>query len=165
MRNSIIVGLVLTAATAAAGTSQRFITGIFTASESGAPIELIAWAETSRAGVFSMANGSLEDAPILPRTYRMLVNMGSYDIIGVLAVTTEVFKKPLDRLAHENLKFSRVMLGVSTFEIGVPLLEDWEKVQRLRRNLKGTIDNPVVYFLIITNGANVRYYPFFIDRT
>ena len=164
MRKWIVAGLVLGAAVAA-DASQKFITGIFTASENGVPIELIAWAETRRTGIFFMANGSLEDAPILPRTYRMLVNMGSYDIIGVLAVTTEVFKKPLDRLEYENLKFSRVLLGVSTFEVGIPLLEDWEKVLRLRRSLRGTIDNPVVYFLIITNGANVRYYPFFVDRT
>ena len=54
---------------------QKFVSGLFTATENGAPIELIAWAESTGTGQLRMANNSfLDDAPILPRTYRFLVN-------------------------------------------------------------------------------------------
>lgn len=165
MRKWLIAGLVLAAADAPVGASQKFITGLFTATESGAPIELIAWAQTTNAGTFRMENGSLEDAPILPRTYKFLVNLGSYDVIGVLATTTEVMSKPLDRMERRDLPFSTVKLAVTTNEIGVPELEHWDRVQRLRKSLRASAQHPLIFFLIVTNGANVRYYPFFIDRT
>ncbi|HYE86380.1 MAG TPA: hypothetical protein VEA16_08490 [Vicinamibacterales bacterium] len=109
-------------------------------------------------------NGSLDDAPILPRSYRFLVNLGTYNVLGVIATTTEVFKKPGDQLELKRLPSSQVRLAVSTFEVGVPELEDWSKVQRLRKSLKASAEYPLICFLLVTNGANTRYYPFFIDQ-
>jgi len=144
---------------------QKFITGVFTATENGVPIELIAWAESQRSGVFRMANDhSLEDAPVLPRTYRFLVNTGIYVPIGVLATTGQVFSKALDILEYKRLAYSSTRLGVSTYEIGVPELEDWTKVQRLRKSLKASDEHPAIFFLMVTNGTIIRYYPFFIDQ-
>jgi hypothetical protein len=163
VRTLIVLALVM-ALSDVLSARQRFIEGVFTATDAGTPIELIAWAETTRAGVFRVHNGSLEDAPNLPRTYRFLVNMGSYDVIGVLATTTAVFSKPLDTLDRKDLPFSNTKLAIATHEIGVPELEDWARVERLRKSLKATPEQPMIFFLILTNGANVRYYPFFIDR-
>jgi hypothetical protein len=142
---------------------QQFVTGVFTATEAGPPLELIAWAD-ARAGKLRLSHGFLEDAPILPRTYRFLVNVPFYDVVGVLAVNKDVFSQPLDRLESRMLPHTTVKLNVQTVEIGVPELEDWEKVLRLRKSLKATNDKPLVLFLVLTNGIVNRFYPFFIDR-
>lgn len=55
-------------------------------------------------------------------------------------------------------------LGVATHEIAVRDLEDWDKVQRLRKTLKATPENPLIFFFAVTNGVIIRYYPFFIER-
>jgi hypothetical protein len=46
----------------------------------------------------------------------------------------------------------------------VPELEDWDKVVRLRKNMKASDDKPLVLFIVLSNGAVRRFYPFFIDR-
>jgi len=143
---------------------QKYIEGVFTATESGAPIELIAWAEPARPGVLKMGHGFLEDAPILPRTYRFLVNVGGFDVIGVLAVNHDVFKVSLEHLDSKMLPHSTVKLNVKTAEIGVPELEDWERVLRLRKSLKATFDKPLVFFIVLSNGMVKRFYPFYVDR-
>jgi hypothetical protein len=142
---------------------QRFIEGLFSATESGTPIELIAWAEGQR-GVLKMAHGFLEDAPILPRTYRFLANVGGFAVVGVLAVNRDVFTTELDRLNSKMLPHSAVKLNIKTVEIGVPELEDWDKVLRLRKSMNATADKPLVLFIVLSNGVLRRYYPFFIDR-
>lgn len=146
-----------------AAAEQKFIEGVFTATESGSPIELIAWAEAQR-GVLKMRQGFLEDAPILPRTYRFLVNVGGFDLAGVLAVNHDVFEKELDRLNSKMLPHSAQKLNVKTIEVGVPELEDWDKVLRLRKSLEATTDKPLVCFLVLSNGPVKRFYPFFVDR-
>lgn len=150
-------------ATTPLSAKQQFIEGVFTATESGDPLELIAWAESVRS-VLKIGHGFLEDAPVLPRTYRFLVNVGGFGVAGVLAVNQDVFKQQLDRLESKMLPFSHVRLNMRTVEIGVPELEDWNKVQRLRKELKAADDKPLVFFLVLDNGAVRRFYPFFIDQ-
>jgi len=149
--------------TPAAG-RQRFIEGVFTGTESGTPIELIAWAEPLRAGHLKMGHGFLEDAPVLPRTYRFLVNVSGFDVVAVMAVNKDVFSKPLDRLDSRTLPHTTTKLNVQTVEIGVPELEDWDKVLRLRKSMKASDDKPLVLFIVLSNGIVSRFYPFFIDR-
>jgi hypothetical protein len=88
---AITVTLAAFCVTSTAAAEQRFIEGVFTATESGAPIELIAYAEPQRVGMLKMGHGFLEDAPILPRTYRFLVNVPGFAPIAVLAVNKDVF--------------------------------------------------------------------------
>jgi hypothetical protein len=161
-----LAALLLTASLASSriAAEQRFVEGVFTATESGAPIELIAWAEPLRSGVLKMGHGFLEDAPILPRTFRFLVNVGGFDVIGVLAVNKDVFSKSLDRLDSKVLPHTTTKLNIKTVEIGVPELEDWERVLRLRKNMKASDDKPLVLFIVLSNGMVRRFYPFFIDR-
>jgi hypothetical protein len=147
-----------------AATEQRFIEGVFTATEGGTPIELIAWAEPLRAGHLKMGHGFLEDAPVLPRTYRFLVNVPGFAVIAVIAVNKDVFSQRLDRLDSKTLPHTTTKLNVQTAEIGVPELEDWDKVLRLRKNLKASEDKPLVLFIVLSNGMVSRFYPFFIDR-
>ena len=143
---------------------QRFIEGVFTATESGTPLELIAWAEPLRDGALKMGHGFLDDAPVLPRTFRFLVNVPGFDPIGVIAVNKDVFSQPLDRLDSKVLPHTTTKLNVQTVEIGVPELEDWDKVLRLRKNMKASDDKPLVLFIVLSNGMVRRFYPFFIDR-
>jgi hypothetical protein len=91
---------------------QRFIEGVFTATESGAPLELIAWAEPLRDGVLKMGHGFLDDAPVLPRTFRFLVNVPGFDPIAVLAVNKDVFARPLDRLESKILPHTTTKLNI-----------------------------------------------------
>lgn len=147
----------------AIASEQKFIEGVFTATESGAPIELIAWAESQR-GVLKMSHGFIEDAPILPRTFRFLVNVAGFDLAGVLAVNQDVFSKQFERLDSKMLPHSAVKLNIRTVEVGVPELEDWDKVLRLRMSMKATNDKPLVLFIVLSNGPVTRFYPFFIDR-
>ena len=156
----IVAAVILTGPVAA---EQKFVEGVFTATESGTPIELIAWAESAH-GMLKMAQGFLEDAPVLPRTYRFLANVGGYQVVGVMAINQDAFKTQLDRLEKKMLPFSAVKLNIRTVEVGVPELEDWDQVLRLRKNLKATDDKQLVFFLLLHNGAVTRFYPFFIDR-
>jgi hypothetical protein len=147
------------------GAKQRFVEGVFTATESGKPLELIAWAEPlGNSGILRMGHGFLEDAPILPRTFRFLVNVGGFDVIAVLAVNKDVFSQQLDRLDSKILPHTTTKLNIQTVEIGVPELEDWEKVLRLRKSMKASDDKPLVLFIVLSNGMVRRFYPFFIDR-
>lgn len=164
MRKLLALTVAVSLLSAPLSARQKFITGVFMGTENGNPIELIAWAQMLSSGSLRMENSSLEDAPTQPRTYRFLVNMGSYDIISVLAVNQGIFSQPLDRLERITLPFSKVRLAVTTYEVGIPELEDWPKVLRLRKSLKATADKPLMFFLVMSNGAHTRYYPFFIDQ-
>ena len=44
------------------------------------------------------------------------------------------------------LPHTTVKLNIQTVEIGVPELEDWDKVLRLRKNLKASEGKPLVLF-------------------
>jgi hypothetical protein len=143
---------------------QTFIEGLWLGTESGAVIELIAWAETQRFGAWRMANGSLEDAPVIPRTYRILSSMPAWKPAGVIMATPDVFSRDFERVDSVELPFSATKLSISTVEIGIPALEKWENVLRIRKNLKATDDKPLYAFLMLTNGSIVRLYPFRVDR-
>ena len=60
--------------------------------------------------------------------------------------------------------FSATKLSTTVFEIGIPALEDWDRVQSLRKTLRATDDKPMYVFLILTNGTVNRMYPFRVDR-
>ena len=143
---------------------QKFLDGLWLGTESGAVIELIAWAEIQRFRPWRMANGSLEDAPVIPRTYRILSSMPAWKPAGVIMATPDVFSKDFDRVESVELPFSATKLSISTVEIGIPALEKWENVLRMRKSLKATDDKPLYAFLMLTNGAIVRLYPFRVDR-
>jgi hypothetical protein len=143
---------------------QKYVEGVFTATESGTPLELIAWAAPMGAGMLKMEQGFLEDAPVLPRTFRFLVNVSGFDVIAVVAVNKDAFAEPLDRLESKVLPHTTTKLNIQAVEIGVPELEDWDKVIRLRQNMKATQDKPLVLFIVVSNGIVKRFYPFFIDR-
>lgn len=124
---------------------------------------MIAFAESLRSGVLRMGHGSLEDAPVVPRTYRFLLNLGGFDVVNVLAVTSAAFKQPLDRVEHRFFPVSRVKLTVSTTELGVPELERGENVLRLRKSLRASEDTPLIFFLVVNNNMVTRLYPFFVN--
>lgn len=161
----VLVASLGIAATAAGARGQRFLEGLWLGTESGEVIELIAWAETQSHRPWRMANGSLEDAPVIPRTYRILNSMPAWRTVGVVAATTDVFTLDSDR--HETLQvpFSAVNLTISTVEIGIPQLERWENVVlRMRRTFRAAADKPLYFFLVLNNGVVTRFYPFRIDR-
>ena len=143
---------------------QQFIEGLWLGVEDGGVIELIAWAETVRYGAWRMANGSLEDAPVIPRTYRILSSMPEWKVVAVVVTTTEVFTKESERVEMVTLPFSATKLSTTAFEIGIPALEQWENVVRMRKNLKASDAKPMYVFLTLTNGTITRMYPFRVDR-
>jgi hypothetical protein len=122
----LVAAISLSGSTLQAG-YQGFIEGLWLGTESGDVIELIAWAESRRFRPWQMANGSLEDAPVLPRTYRILNSMPAWKAVGVVAATTDVFKIDPDRFETLELPFSAVKLTISTVEIGIPELEKYER--------------------------------------
>jgi hypothetical protein len=142
---------------------QQIAEGVFTATESGSPIELTAWAEPVRA-VLKMAHGGLEQAPVLPRTYRFLVNVGGFEIAGVMAAHRDVFKNEIDHVEKQMLPHSAVKLSLSAVEVGVRELEDWGKVLQLRKSLRVSKNDRPVFFVVLSNGPVKRFYPFFVDR-
>lgn len=150
--------------TAPTARAQKFIEGLWLGTESGDVIELIAWAEPQGFRPWKMANGSLEDAPVLPRTYRILNSMPAWQAVGVVAATTDVFKIDPDKFEILQLPFSAVKLTITTVEIGIPELEKYENVLRIRKSLRATPDKPVYFYLALHNGVVTRFYPFRIDR-
>ena len=143
---------------------QKFLDGLWLGVEDGGVIELIAWAETVRYGAWRMANGSLEDAPVIPRTYRILNSMPEWRVVAVVVTTTEVFIKESERVEMVTLPFSATRLSTTAFEIGIPALEQRENVVRMRKNLKANEAKPMFVFLTLTNGTVTRMYPFRVDR-
>jgi hypothetical protein len=162
----VLAACLLTVLSVAAprGHAQQFLEGLWLGTEGGGVIELIAWAEPDRYRPWRMANGSLDDTPVIPRTYRILNSMPAWRTIGVVAATTDAFTKDPDRLETLQLPFSAVKLTVSTVEIGVPELEKWENVLRLRKTLRATPEKPLYFFLALNNGVVTRFYPFRVDR-
>jgi hypothetical protein len=160
----VVFWAVLLPVTAAGAHDQKFIEGLWLGTESGDVVELIAWAEAQRFRPWKMANGSLEDAPVLPRTYRILNSMPAWQMVGVVAATTDIFKVDPDRFETLELPFSAVKLTITTVEIGIPELENFDNVLRIRRTLKARDDKPLYFFLALYNGVVTRFYPFRIDR-
>ena len=153
-----------TAAGSVRASEQKFLEGLWLGVESGGVIELIAWAEPGRFGIWKMANGSLEDAPVIPRTYRILASLPAWKVINVVVATTDVFTETFDRIESVSLPFSAVHLSISAVEIGVPALENWDNVLRMRKSLKASEEKPLYVFLVLHNGTTSRYYPFRVDR-
>ena len=164
LTRAVVLAAMLLPVTAAAVHDQKFIEGLWLGTESGDVIELIAWAEPQPYRPWKMANGSLEDAPVLPRTYRILNSLPAWRTVSVVAATTDVFKVDPDRFETLPLPFSAVKLTVSTVEIGIPELERYENVLRLRKSLRATADKPLYFFLALSNGVVTRFYPFRVDR-
>jgi len=122
-------------------------------------------AEPLRDDVLRMGHGFLEDAPVLPRTFRFLVNVPGGDPIAVLAVNKDVFARPLDCLESKILPHTITKLNIRTVEIGVPEPEDWDTVLRLRKNLKASDDKPLVLFMVLSNGMNATLLSFLYRST
>jgi hypothetical protein len=78
--------------------------------------------------------------------------------------TTDVFTKDPERVDSIPIPFSATRLSTTTYEIGIPALEQWENVVRMRKNLRATDARPMYVFLTLTNGTIVRMYPFRVDR-
>jgi len=106
-----------------------------------------------------MANGSLEDAPVIPRTYRILSSMPAWKVVAVVAATSDVLTRESDRVEKIPMPFGATRLSTTAFEIGIPALEKWENVVRVRKDLNATEARPMYVFITLSNGTIMRMYP------
>lgn len=135
----------------------RYIDGIFVAPRGGAPIELIAYAEQTSTGRLSMANGSLEDAPLVHELVSVLASLPHWKPIGIMVTSTELFAD--DRAERRTLSFSVAKLNVYALGLRIVDLERREKIEDLLRAVRASYDKPGFAFVVMSSDGYIRYYP------
>lgn len=134
------------------------VKGVFVGIRNGAPVELIAWAESRFQGQLRMASGSLEDVPLVSSITRLLCSVPNWKPAGVIVASEEIFRS--ERAERRHLPISGRMLNVYTVELRVADLERPATVARLLRDVKASADDPGYVFVILQSGGLIRYYPF-----
>ena len=69
--------------------------------------------------------------------------MPAWTVVAVVVATTDVFAKDSERVEKVTIPFSATRLSTTAFEIGIPALERWENVVRMRKELKATEAKPL----------------------
>jgi hypothetical protein len=149
--------LVVLAGLTAAAQVVRYIDGIFVAPRSGAPIELIAYAEQTSVGRLRMAEGTLEDAPLIHEAVSVLASLPHWQPIGVIITTTHLFKD--ERAERRTLSYSLSKLNVYALGIRIADLENRARIEDLLRAVRASYDQPGYAFIVMSNDGYIRYYP------
>jgi hypothetical protein len=156
------VGLVgaFVAAAGLVGEAQvvRYIDGVFIALKSGAPIELIAYAEARSTGVLAMQRGSLEDAPVVHELVSVLTSVPNWRPRSVTIATDHIFRD--ERAERRSVVFAIQKLNVYALGLRISDLERRDKIEPLLRAVRASYDHPGYAFIgMESEGINTRYYP------
>ena len=152
-------------ATAPAPRAQQFLEGLWLGTEGGDVIELIAWAEPRRYLPWQMANGSLDDAPVLPRTYRILNSMPAWRAIAVVAATADAFAKDPRPTRNPAVAVQRSEADGQHGQRSASLNSRSGRTCCACARPSGPLpEKPLYFFLALNNGVVTRFYPFRIDR-
>jgi hypothetical protein len=142
-----------------AGQAQtvRYIDGVFVAPRNGAPIELIAYAESLSTGVLRMQRGTLEDAPLIHEVVSVLTSLPTWRPQSVTITTEEAFRD--DRAERRGLVFAVNKLNVYALGLRISDLERRDKIESLLKAVKASPVNPGYAFIGMHSDGYVRYYP------
>jgi hypothetical protein len=159
MQRAAWVAVVVVALTGVGAPAQvvRYIDGIFVAPRKGAPIELIAYAEQTSVGRLRMAEGSLEDAPLIHEAVSVLTSLPHWKPIGAFVTTTELFKD--ERAERRNMSFAMSKLNVYALGLRIADLESRERIDEILRAVRASYDNPGFAFIVMSSDGYIRYYP------
>ncbi len=135
----------------------RYIDGIFVAPRSGAPIELIAYAEQTSGGRLRMAEGTLDDAPLIHEAVSVLASLPHWKPIGAFVTTTELFKD--ERAERRNMSFAVSKLNVYALGLRVADLESRDRIEDILKAVRASYDTPGYAFIVLSNDGYIRYYP------
>ena len=145
---------------AAVHSQRSYIKGLFVATRSGPPVELIAWAEEGPRRRLGMV-GSIDDVPVVPNVTRLLCNLPFWKPAGVMIASHQIFTD--ERAERRYLRFATRPLNIYAIEIRIVELEQRAALERLYHNVRASEDNPAYVFVILQSDGFVRYYPFRIQ--
>ena len=142
-----------------AGDAQvvRYIDGVFVTPKDGAPIELIAYAESLSTGILRMQDGTLDDAPLLHELGRVLVSIPNWQPVSAFVATSALFSD--DRAERRNLSMASRRLNVYATELRIVDLERRDKIEALLKSVRASYDTPGFAFITIASDAHVKYFP------
>lgn len=135
----------------------RYIDGIFVAPRTGAPVELIAYAEQTSVGRLRMSEGTLEDAPLIHEAVSVLTSLPHWKPIGAFVTTTELFKD--ERAERRNMSFATSKLNVYALGLRIADLENRDRIEDILRAVRASYDKPGYAFIVMSNDGYIRYYP------
>jgi hypothetical protein len=135
----------------------RYIDGIFVAPRKGAPIELIAYAEQTSVGRLRMAQGTLEDAPLIHEAVSVLTSLPHWKPIGAFVTTTELFQD--ERAERRNMSFATSKLNVYALGVRIADLENRERIEDILKAVRASYDKPGYAFIVMSSDGYIRYYP------
>jgi hypothetical protein len=135
----------------------RYIDGIFVAPREGTPVELIAYAEQTSAERLRMAEGTLDDAPLVYEAVSVPASLPHRQPIGVFVTTTELFAD--ERAERRALSYSLAKLNIYALGIRVADLETRKRIDDLLRAVRASYDKPGYAFIVMSNDGYLRSYP------
>ena len=122
-------------------------------------IPLKAYAEMMRTGVLRITSGSERDIPTVKDVSYFRCGLTGWAPKGVLVASDELFVS--ERAERRLLPISTRQVAVSTVAARAADLESAEKIAELRRAVKVPEGGDKSYFfLILSSGDMMRYYPF-----
>lgn len=162
MQRTARVAVIAAAVVALAGFASeaqvvRYIDGIFVAPRTGAPIELIAYAEQTSVGRLRMVEGTLDDAPLVHEVVSVLASLPHWKPIGAFVTTTELFKD--ERAERRNMSFAVSKLNVYALGLRIADLESRDKIEDILEAVRASYDKPAYAFIVMSNDGYIRYYP------
>jgi hypothetical protein len=136
----------------------RYVDGLFIQSGAGgAPIELIAWAESTSRGQLRMSRGTLEDAPAVNTIARVMCSIPLWQPVGAFVASEALFRD--ERAERRQLAFATRKLNIYAVEMRVADLEKRETIDSLLRNVRASQDAPGYAFIVLSGGDYQRFYP------
>jgi hypothetical protein len=135
----------------------RYVDGIFVAPRTGAPVELIAYAEQTSVGRLRMAEGTLDDAPLIHEAVSVLASRPHWKPIGAFVTTTHLFQD--ERAERRNMSFAVSKLNVYALGLRIADLENRERIEDLLRAVRASYDTPGNAFIVMSSDGYIRYYP------
>lgn len=156
-RTAWVAVLVALAGFATQAQVVRYIDGIFVAPRTGAPVELIAYAEQTSVGRLRMAEGTLDDAPLIHEAVSVLASLPHWKPIAAFITTTHLFKD--ERAERRNMSFAVSKLNVYALGLRIADLEKRERIEHILKAVRASYDNPGYAFIVMSSDGYIRYYP------
>jgi hypothetical protein len=135
----------------------RYIDGLFIAPKGGAPIELVAYAESLSTGMLRMQHGTIEDAPLVHELVSVLASIPNWQPQSVTVSTEQIFRD--ERAERRGLVFAVSKLNVYALGLRIADLERRDKIESLLKSVRASYDNPGYAFVAMRSEGYVRYYP------
>lgn len=156
----LLTAACVTIASPAAAQGVRYVDGLFVHSAdsvSGAPLELIAYAELTGSGMLRMVHGTLEDAPVVHEVRRVLCSLPNWRPVAAVVATTALFRD--ERAERRQVPIAAHQRNIYAVEVRIADFETRARIDALLRSVGASADTPGYAFVVIDNAGYRRFYP------